>query len=158
MQKTLLALLSLLALASGARAQGCPITGISTTDVGVGTGVYAPSHLSLAWDASTCSLQVNTDAFTCCNVLVTQHFVLFGDQLLASPASLGRPFLPGSQLFVRGRVVFGGLPGTSSSFAVPSDPALIGRTFVVQAAPFFFTTVNGARDFGVTQAVVFSFQ
>jgi len=124
----------------------------------VGTGVYTPSRLILSWDASTCSLQVDIDTLTCCNVYLTQHFVLFGDGLLASPVTPGRPFLAGSELRVRRRFASGPLPGQSSSFAVPPDPTLVGPTFAIQAAPWFFTTVNGSREFGLTQAVLFAFQ
>lgn len=158
MRKLLLTLVSVLGLVSGARAQGCSITGITTSDVGVGAGVYSPSQLILSWDAATCSLQVDIDTLTCCNVYLTQHFVLFGDGLLSAPVALGRPFLTGSELRVQKRHLSGALPGRSSSFAVPPDPTLVGQTFAVQAAPFFFTTVNGSRDFGMTQAVVFTFR
>ena len=137
MWKKTLSLFSAVILASAVQAQGCPLSGITVLDVGQGSGVYAPTRLNLLWDPASCSLEVSLDAFSCCNVYATQHHVLFGDQLLSTPVSLGRPFLSGSQLLVRRSFLSGAIPGTASNFAVPPDPALIGQTFTAQAAGLF---------------------
>lgn len=158
MKRTLFVLVLAPLLAGLAEAQNCPISGIATTDVGQGTGFLLPSHLNLSWDSSTCSLQVQVDAASCCNTYAIQHFVLFGDGLLPAPIPLNGAFLTGSDLLVRPQYLFGPFSGLSSTHPVPPDPALVGLTFAAQAAPVYFTTIGFTRDLAVTQAVVFTFQ
>ena len=97
------------------------------------------------------------ETLTCCNVFLTQHFLGVSDSLLPGPVKLGRPFLTGSELWIRPRRVFGPFVGSASTVAVPPDPALPGFTFAVQAVPVFFTTIGLATDYATTQAVEVTF-
>ena len=157
MWKTAIALVTVACLASTTDAQNCPIGGITTTDVGQATGFLQPSRLILTWDAANCRLGVEVSAFSCCNTYASQHFIVFGDQLLATPVALGRPFFAGSQLYVRRAQIYGPLP-LITTFDVPPDPSLVGQTFVAQAAPVYFTTIGFRTSYAMTQGVVFTFQ
>ena len=152
------AALFLLALAGPIAAQGtCPIQGIKTSDTGTGSGVYSPSELVVSWNASTCSVDLQIQTVTCCNVYLTRHFVGVGKGLLPNPSELGAPFLPGSFLRIKPFHVFGPLPGSTSSIPVPASPGLVGATFAMQAVPVFFTTIGQYKDFATTQAVEVTF-
>jgi hypothetical protein len=144
-------------LAPPADAQGCPIAGITTLDVGTGTGFLAPAELALAFDAATCTVQVQIDAPACCNTFLSQHLVALGNALSPNPISLRGIFLPGSEAHLVPIQLLGPFGGGASSIAVPPNPALVGQSFVLQGVPVFFTTIGFDFDFGVTQAVVLSF-
>ena len=107
----------------------CPISGIATTSLGGGTGVYEPSTLSLAWNAVSCSLDVEIQSFTCCNVYLTQHFLGIAPDFLPTPMPLRGKFLPGSSLYINPMQFLGPFVGLTSSIAVPPDPALVGNFF-----------------------------
>ena len=157
MRKLLTTLLLLaVPLAVAADAQ-CPINGITTTDVGTGTGFLAPSVLNLGFDSATCELLVFIDAPSCCNTFLASHFVGIGSLLLPAPVPLRGPFLPGSELLILPNFIFGPSAGATSTIPVPPSPTLIGQTFVGQAVPVFFTTIGFSTDLAVTQAVQFTF-
>ncbi len=146
----------LLLLVSGAvdvEDTGCPISGLATESVGVGTGGQGPSTLVMTIDPSSCVVLVTIDAVQCCNTILVRHFLGLADSLLETPLPLGDRFLPGSMLWIWPQFVVGPLPGSTSEHAVPPDPALVGRHFAAQAVPVFFTTVNGGLDLGTTQGV-----
>lgn len=148
--RLVLSLLVSAALAGSASSQ-CVISSIDTLDFGVGTGFLAPAELKLSLDAASCELVADIDAPTCCNTFVSQHFLVFG--ALVDPIALGDPFLAGSDLRVFPLALGPTVAGTSSRYAIPSNPNLVGKSVDVQAVPFFFTTIGLTTDLGVSQAV-----
>ena len=163
MQRTISAFALALALAfPTAHAAGggtaCPFSGLQQVDVGVGTGFLQPSQLQLALDAATCAVTVDVDAPVCCNVLVTQHFLVLGGSVDPVGTPLGAPFLSGSLLHVAPILQVFAAPGVQSSVALPANPALIGVPLPLQAGVEFFTTIGLTFDYGVTQAAVVTLQ
>lgn len=147
-----------LALTSSAQTGACPLTGITTTDVGVGTGLLQPTIMGLGFDSTLCELMMKFDAPTCCNVFVTQHWFGLGTNLVPGGIPLGPPFYPGSLLYLGAPLsIFGPSPGLTSSIAVPASPGLVGATFPVQAVLEFFTTIGFTYDYGMSQAMLLTF-
>lgn len=150
---TLVALV--LPFAAGASAQACPYTSVTTADIGVGVGFLQPPTLTLSLDAGACELVVEVSAPSCCNTYPTHHVVAFGRSVLFTPAPLGPPFLPGSEIFFFPESIGPLEPGLTSRVPIPTTASLAGMAIFAQAAPVFFTTIGFTYDLGVTQTVQF---
>lgn len=153
----LVPLLLALPLAASAAAQNCPVQGVSTQDFGQASGLFDPAILGLAIDPDACELDVSIEAFTCCNVFISKHFLGYGFSPLPNPQPLGPPFVSGSNLYINLAMLLGPFPGKTSSLSVPPNPGLVGLTVDFQAFPVYFTTIGFTEDFAATQAVAATF-
>ncbi|HZL99440.1 MAG TPA: hypothetical protein VFD43_04225 [Planctomycetota bacterium] len=139
------ALLAFAILLAPARPAGdCPFTACEVSSFGTGTGVCSTSTLQASFTSEDCRLALSfaPDDFICGNTFLTQHLLIVGIQPIPAGVGVGPQFIEGSRLYVVPLAVIGPLPGASSSFKLPSAPALLGLPFYLQAAPTFVTTVS----------------
>lgn len=126
----------------------CPFAACEMSAFGTGTGVCSTSTLQASFDGADCRLTLSfaPDEFICGNTYLTQHLLIVGLQSIPAGVGVGPQFIEGSRLYVLPLALIGPLPGGSSSFKLPSAPALIGLLFYVQAAPTFVTTLSNPPD------------
>ncbi|MEM7308994.1 MAG: hypothetical protein AAF682_20085 [Planctomycetota bacterium] len=134
---------------------GCLFSDLSTADFGAGSGLLQPSVIGFGLNPSACTLEWKIDAPTCCNVLVSQHFLVVGTAQDPVGVKLGPPFFAGSALHVgTPAFVLGPFAGQTGGVPLPPDPALVGNPLPVQGVVEFFTTIGLTVEYGMTQGVL----
>ncbi len=141
-----------------AQATVCPISGFTSQNYGQGCGAFpgAPPTLKLGWDAAGCAIDVQVSALQCCNTWVSQHWILYGQ---SGPVGFALPepfWFTGCFLWLVPIDALPGAPGTQSKIVVPTNPALVGQTFQLQAM-LEYVTFGQFDAFGMTDAVQLTF-
>jgi hypothetical protein len=155
------ALAAALCAAPGLAQGPSPFTGISTVEFGDGGPPFDYPHFEVSFDAPNCLLTTkfvpNPNEFIG-NYYLVANYLIYGETLLPQPLFLDPPFY-GHQLYVLPIDIISNGTGGISTYSIPPDPVLVGKTFYLQDIGQYMYTLSlpPQMDFILTYGIAMTF-